>query len=235
MKKSLALILVLVLAPVICTNLVFAQGGGRAYKVSKSSNPANKKVTVHADGISFSSFLNKITEQTGMTFLMTGNFPTKDVTVHLSNIELKEVLDFVFNEQNLGYQFVEGSNTIVITKKMQKESQSTEQKEVDLSAPVQEDQGYNYSPEPVQNKQSNPSLNKRITVRISDTPLKYLANSLKIHTGNKFNFIPSADVVNKKVSLDAKNITLKQILDYISDEYNLKYKQEGNNIYIEAK
>lgn len=267
MKKSITLVLAFVFASLMCAGVSFARNTKNTQKTSNAKSPLNRKITIHVDEVSFPTFLNAVTEKSKIEFLTMGTFQTKSVTVHLSNITVKEILDFAFAEQGLNYQLIDGSETVLIRKPGQgsdvlapkdikeetteeepekeikeeplkenkKEETKTIEKEEVKEAQSQEEDSQSFAEAAAITQQVNTLLDKRITVKVKDAPIRTLTNSLKIHAKNKIDFIASPDIREKKITLNADNISLQEILEYVSDEYNLKYRREGTNIYIDAK
>ena len=143
MKKSIALTLVLVFASFqLCSQVALAQGtktssgpkvdvvddygeeaGGRVSQGSESSlykradavSPLDRKVTIRVNNVPIGTFLNSISAQSRINFIMGEEFSGKKISASLTNVTVREALDTLLRVQGLTYQRVGKSDSYVIT------------------------------------------------------------------------------------------------------------------------
>lgn len=143
MKKSIALTLVLVFASFqLCSQVALAQGtktssgpkvdvvddygeesNGRIsqgtepslYKRADAVSPLDRKVTIRVNNVPIGTFLNSISAQSRINFIMGEEFSGKKISASLTNVTVREALDTLLRVQGLTYQRVGKSDSYVIT------------------------------------------------------------------------------------------------------------------------
>ena len=209
MKRCTVFAFALVLALFLGVGEVYAQDN---LGVNNVSSPLNKKVNVNATDIKLSSLLGIMSSQTKIKFLMGGNFNTKNVTVHLKDGTIKEVLDSVLPSQGLGYEVVDEANTIVIVKR----TKVFDQENADTNT----------------QKEDTSLWNRKVTIRVSNVPLRTLLNSLTIQMRQRINLIADPSVSEMRITLKASDITCREALELVSQRYSLRYYKSDDNTYV---
>lgn len=76
-----------------------------------------KRVSLRVTNVPISQFLNSISAQTQINFIMGEEFAGKRITASLSKVTAKEALDTLLRVQGLTYQRIGKSNSYIITKR----------------------------------------------------------------------------------------------------------------------
>ncbi|MCL2888106.1 MAG: hypothetical protein FWF35_02180 [Elusimicrobia bacterium] len=87
------------------------------YKDTEAGSPLDKKVTIRVANVPISTFLNSISAQAKINFIMGEEFANKKVTASLSNVTVREALDTLLRVQGLTYQRIGKSDSFVVTKR----------------------------------------------------------------------------------------------------------------------
>lgn len=87
------------------------------YKEAEVSSPLDRKVSIRVSNVPISAFLNSITTQAGINFIMSEEFANKKVTASLTRVTVREALDTLLRVHGLTYQRIGKSDSYVITKR----------------------------------------------------------------------------------------------------------------------
>ncbi|UPT75917.1 MAG: STN domain-containing protein [Elusimicrobiota bacterium] len=87
-----------------------ARGGGTA-----SLAPLDMRVTVRVKGAPLATFLDTISAQAKVNFIITEGLESKRVTAFLQNVTVREALQVLLEIKGLTYQQIGKSNTYVVT------------------------------------------------------------------------------------------------------------------------
>lgn len=146
MKKSIALTLALVFASFqLCAGVASAQqaakdasgpkidvvnetygeptrnksknSGIAVSKKAEEQSPLERRVTIRVNSVPIGTFLNSISAQTKINFIMGEEFSNKKISASLTNVTVKEALDTLLRVQDLTYQRVGKSDSYVITRR----------------------------------------------------------------------------------------------------------------------
>ncbi len=92
-------------------------GEPELYKEAEVSSPLDRKVSIRVANVPISAFLNSITTQAGINFIMSEEFANKKVTASLSRVSVREALDTLLRVHGLTYQRIGKSDSYVVTKR----------------------------------------------------------------------------------------------------------------------
>ena len=144
MKKNIAFTLALVFASFLCAQVALAQQGTKnstgpkidvvnenygesakvkndqtaetsLYKRGENVSPLDRKVTIRVNNVPIGTFLNSISAQSKINFIMGEEFSGKKISASLTNVTVREALDTLLRVQGLTYQRVGKSDSYVIT------------------------------------------------------------------------------------------------------------------------
>lgn len=87
------------------------------YKEAEVSSPLDRKVSIRVSNVPISAFLNSITTQAGINFIMSEEFANKKVTASLTRVTVREALDTLLRVHGLTYQRIGKSDSYVVTKR----------------------------------------------------------------------------------------------------------------------
>lgn len=87
------------------------------YKETEVSSPLDRKVSIRVSNVPISAFLNSITTQAGINFIMSEEFANKKVTASLTRVTVREALDTLLRVHGLTYQRIGKSDSYVVTKR----------------------------------------------------------------------------------------------------------------------
>jgi len=94
-----------------------AQGAAASslYKKTEATSPLDRKVTIRVNNVPIGTFLNSISAQSKINFIMGEEFSGKKISASLTNVTVREALDTLLRVQGLTYQRVGKSDSYVIT------------------------------------------------------------------------------------------------------------------------
>lgn len=88
------------------------------YKEAEASSPLDRKISIRmAQPVPIATFLQSISAQSKINFIMSEEFAGKKVSASLSNVTVREALDTLLRVQGLAYQRVGKSESYVITRR----------------------------------------------------------------------------------------------------------------------
>lgn len=87
------------------------------YKETEESSPLDRKVSIRVSNVPIAAFLNSITTQAKINFIMSEEFANKKVTASLTRVTVREALDTLLRVQGLAYQRIGKSDSYVVTKR----------------------------------------------------------------------------------------------------------------------
>lgn len=87
------------------------------YKEVEVSSPLDKKVSIRVANVPITAFLNSITAQAGINFIMSEEFAKKKVTASLTRVTVREALDTLLRVHGLAYQRIGKSDSYVVTRR----------------------------------------------------------------------------------------------------------------------
>lgn len=85
------------------------------YKKAEATSPLERKVTIRVNNVPIGTFLNSISAQSKINFIMGEEFSGKKISASLTNVTVREALDTLLRVQGLTYQRVGKSDSYVIT------------------------------------------------------------------------------------------------------------------------
>lgn len=87
------------------------------YDDNAQASPLQKRVNVLANGMPLTAFLNAISAQAKISFLVAEDIEDKRITATLRNTPVQEALQILLQTRNLSYQRIGTTNTYLITKR----------------------------------------------------------------------------------------------------------------------
>ena len=94
-----------------------ASGESSIYQQTEDNTPLDRKVTIRVNNVPIGTFLNSISAQAKINFIMGEEFAGKKVSASLANVTVREALDTLLRVQGLTYQRIGKSDSYVITKR----------------------------------------------------------------------------------------------------------------------
>lgn len=85
------------------------------YRQAEAISPLDRKVTIRVNNVPIGTFLNSISAQSKINFIMGEEFSGKKISASLTNVTVREALDTLLRVQGLTYQRVGKSDSYVIT------------------------------------------------------------------------------------------------------------------------
>ena len=92
-------------------------GESELYKDAEAPSPLDRKVSIRVSNVPISAFLNSITTQAKINFIMSEEFANKKVTASLTRVTVREALDTLLRVHGLAYQRIGKSDSYVVTKR----------------------------------------------------------------------------------------------------------------------
>ena len=92
-------------------------GESDLYKETEASSPLERKVSIRVSNVPITAFLNSITTQAKINFIMSEEFANKKVTASLTKVTVREALDTLLRVHGLTYQRIGKSDSYVVTKR----------------------------------------------------------------------------------------------------------------------
>ena len=87
------------------------------YKEIELQSPLDRIVSIRVANVPISAFLNSITTQAKINFIMSEEFANKKVTASLTRVTVREALDTLLRVHGLAYQRIGKSDSYVVTKR----------------------------------------------------------------------------------------------------------------------
>lgn len=87
------------------------------YRETEVASPLDRKVSIRVSNVPISAFLNSITTQAQINFIMSEEFANKKVTASLTKVTVREALDTLLRVHGLTYQRIGKSDSYVVTKR----------------------------------------------------------------------------------------------------------------------
>ena len=97
--------------------IALAEDSTELYKDVELSSPLDRKVSIRVSNVPISVFLNSITTQAKINFIMSDEFVNKKVTASLTRVTVREALDTLLRVHGLAYQRIGKSDSYVVTKR----------------------------------------------------------------------------------------------------------------------
>ena len=97
--------------------IALAEDSTEIYKDVEESSPLDRKVSIRVSNVPISVFLNSITTQAKINFIMSEEFANKKVTASLTRVTVREALDTLLRVHGLAYQRIGKSDSYVVTKR----------------------------------------------------------------------------------------------------------------------
>ena len=104
-------------------NIAVANNGAKAtvteemFKETEVDSPLDRIVSIRVANVPISAFLNSITAQAKINFIMSEEFANKKVTASLTRVTVREALDTLLRVHGLAYQRIGKSDSYVVTKR----------------------------------------------------------------------------------------------------------------------
>ena len=92
-------------------------GETELYKEAPEPSPLDRRVSIRVSNVPISVFLNSITTQAKINFIMSEEFANKKVTASLTRVTVREALDTLLRVHGLAYQRIGKSDSYVVTKR----------------------------------------------------------------------------------------------------------------------
>ena len=87
------------------------------FQAAEQSSPLDRTVSIRVSNVPISAFLNSITTQARINFIMSDEFADKKVTASLTKVTVREALDTLLRVHGLTYQRIGKSESYVVTKR----------------------------------------------------------------------------------------------------------------------
>ena len=92
-------------------------GEPELYREAEVDSPLDRKVSIRVSNVPITAFLNSITTQAGINFIMSEEFANNKVTASLTKVTVREALDTLLRVHGLAYQRIGKSESYVVTKR----------------------------------------------------------------------------------------------------------------------
>ena len=92
-------------------------GETELYRDEEGPSPLDRKVSIRVSNVPIPAFLNSITTQAKINFIMSEEFANKKVTASLTRVTVREALDTLLRVHGLAYQRIGKSDSYVVTKR----------------------------------------------------------------------------------------------------------------------
>lgn len=104
-------------ATISAEETVTLAGESDLYRETEVASPLERKVSIRVSNVPISAFLNSITTQAQINFIMSEEFANKKVTASLTKVTVREALDTLLRVHGLTYQRIGKSDSYVVTKR----------------------------------------------------------------------------------------------------------------------
>lgn len=167
-------------------------------------------VTVDVRQAPLSTFLDTISAQAKVNFILAGGIEEKKVTAFLHDMSVRDVLDSLRDGRGIGYRQLARTNTFIVAPKDSPE----------INHPVVIEGGK--------------ELDQRVTVRVKDASFDQFLDTLSAQT--KMNFIVGEGLDDLKVTAFLQNVTAREALEVVMTIKGLSCKRlENRDAYMMSK
>lgn len=97
--------------------IALAEDSTGLYTAVEEDSPLDRKVSIRVSNVPISVFLNSITTQAKINFIMSDEFANKKVTASLTRVTVREALDTLLRVHGLAYQRIGKSDSYVVSKR----------------------------------------------------------------------------------------------------------------------
>ena len=166
-------------------------------------------VTVEVSHVPLNMFLDSLSAQAKVNFIMTEGFEDKKVTAFLHDVSVREALDVLKETKDLDYRRLSDTNSYIVASKGSPALDP---------AVIGED----------------PALDVKVTVRVKNSPLDTFLNTVSGQT--KVNFILDEGLEKMKVTAFLQNVTAREALEIVMAIKGLDCRRlDGHATYVMTK
>jgi type II secretory pathway component GspD/PulD (secretin) len=170
----------------------------------------DSRVTVDVRQAPLSTFLDTLSAQAKVNFILAGGVEEKKVTAFLHDVTVRDVLDDLKEARGVGYRQLARTNTFLVAPKDSPE----------INAPVVVEGG--------------PELDQRVTVRVKSASVDEFLDTVSSQT--KTNFILGEGLEDLKVTVFLQNVTAREALEIVMTIKGLDLKRlDKGGAYLVSK
>lgn len=170
----------------------------------------NTHVTVDVRQAPLGTFLDTLSAQAKVNFILAGGVEDKKVTAFLHDVSVKDALDVLMEARGIGYRQVARTNTFIIAPKDSPE----------ITSPAVIEGGK--------------ELDQRVTVRVKNAPIDEFLDTISAQT--KMNFIVDEGLEDMKVTAFLQNVTVREALEIVMTIKGLTCKRsDTQQTYMMSK
>ncbi|MBI3553835.1 MAG: hypothetical protein HY077_15175 [Elusimicrobia bacterium] len=163
----------------------------------------DSRVTIEVRQAPMATFLDTVSAQAKVNFILTEGFEKKRVTAFLHDVTIKEALDVLGQTNGVGYRQVGRSNTYIIAAK---DSPQLRQPEI---------------------AGGGSDLDQRVTIRLKNAPLDQFFESISAQT--HLNFALDEGLEGRKVTAFLQNVTVREALEVMLTIKGLSCRKLDDN------
>jgi type IV pilus assembly protein PilQ len=169
-----------------------------------------QRVTVDVRQAPLSTFLDSISMQAKVNFILTEGTEQKKVTAFLHDVTVQDALDLVLASRGVAYRQLSRTNTVIVALK-------------DSPAIVDP---------PVVT--GGKELDQRVTVRVKNAPLDQFLDTVSAQT--KANFVLGEGLDDVRITAFLENVTAREALEIVMTIKGLSCKRvEGRDAYMMSR
>jgi type II secretory pathway component GspD/PulD (secretin) len=167
-------------------------------------------VTIDVRQAPLGTFLDTLSAQAKVNFILAGGVENKKVTAFLHDVTVRDALDVLREARGIGYRQLAHTNTFIVAPKDSSE----------INNPLVIEGGK--------------ELDQRVTVRVKDAPIDQFLDTISAQT--KMNFILDEDLEDMKVTAFLQNVTVREALEVVMTIKGLDCKlSDTKKAYVMSK
>jgi type II secretory pathway component GspD/PulD (secretin) len=163
--------------------------------------PLDKRVTVQIKDAPVTTFLDTLSSQAKINFILTEGFTDKRVNLDVKNVPISKALRAALTPAGLEYRRLGTGNNYLVTSKGAKPAGS-----VDLT-------------------KGSAALKKRVKVDVRSAPIDSMFATIGAQAQLTFTVAP--EVGSKKMTMNITNLSVGDLLEILAETKGLRIKQTG--------
>lgn len=177
---------------------IVAASTPEGFAAASASSPLEKRISINVSGVRVGNFIDVLSEQARMNFMLDLGLEEERVSVHLQDLPLEEAFAALDEARGLRAYVIPGTKVSLLTKR---------------SAP----------PAAPGRIAGGKELDGSLTVRVKEGTLESFLSVLAKQT--KLSFVLAEGVGEEKVTAFLKGMTVREILESVSAVYGLEVRR----------
>lgn len=176
--------------------------------LSASAAPLDARVTVQVKDAPLTTFLDTMSAQAKVNFILTEGFEDKRVSLDVKDVAMSAALRSILEPAGLAYRRLGQGRTYLIARKGARAGGA------------------------VEIKRESAALRQPVTVRIKNAPLKTLFETISAEAKLNFTLEPGLD--ERKATIGLENVPVRDLLETLAEVKKLRIRETGKDTFSVA-